>query len=229
MLQVMLQCSKTIVRRFRALSRGFRKIDLEWKFTMAAQSVLIKKYENRRLYDATNSRYVNLEEVAQLVQQGYDVRVVDATSGEDITRMILTQIIAEGAKSSDSNFPLDILRQMVIASGRASQESAIHYTKAMLDLYQSTYRAMAPAMVPAINPFDFLQNQEAASSRPAAAKEEKATPAENSGSDEFSQLKARLADLEKAISSIAPPKAARSTSRSARKSATRKSLARKKK
>ena len=81
-----------------------------------AQTVIIKKYENRRLYDATNSRYVNLEEVAQLVQQGCDVQVVDAASGEDITRLILTQIIAEGAKSSGSNFPLDILRQTNIDS-----------------------------------------------------------------------------------------------------------------
>ena len=64
-----------------------------------AQTVIIKKYENRRLYDATNSRYVNLEEVAQLVQQGHDVQVVDAASGEDLTRLILTQIIAEGAKN----------------------------------------------------------------------------------------------------------------------------------
>src|SRR5437763_307213 len=55
---------------------------------MENQRVLIKKYENRRLYDATNSRYVNLEEVAQFVQQGYDVQVVDAASGEDSRRLI---------------------------------------------------------------------------------------------------------------------------------------------
>jgi polyhydroxyalkanoate synthesis repressor PhaR len=177
---------------------------------MATQSVLIKKYENRRLYDATNSRYVNLEEVAQLVQQGYDVQVVDASSGEDITRLILTQIIAEGAKTADSNFPLDILRQMVIASGRASQESAVRYTKAMLDLYQSTYRAM----VPTLNPFDFLHGQppSATGAQPASG-EAKApvAPAGDAGSDELSQLKARLAELERAVSGIAPQKAQSAT------------------
>ena len=185
---------------------------------MASETVLIKKYENRRLYDATNSRYVNLEEVAQLVQQGYDVQVVDAASGEDITRLILTQIIAEGAKTSDSNFPLDILRQMVIASGRASQESAVRYTKAMLDLYQSTYRAM----VPTINPFDFLQNpvpgaaaEPAAPQPPATASNKAAGSAPAPQPEELTQLKARLAELEKAISSIAPPKPARTPSKSA--------------
>jgi polyhydroxyalkanoate synthesis repressor PhaR len=182
---------------------------------MANQRILIKKYENRRLYDATNSRYINLEEVAQLVQQGFDVQVVDATSGEDITRVILTQIIAEGAKTPDSNFPLDVLRQMVIASGRASQESAIRYTKAMLDLYQSTYRAM----VPALNPFDFLQNatnpaasqQAATAANTASAGTPTASvnPAKSQApSDELSQLKQRLAELERAVISMAPGKAA---------------------
>jgi polyhydroxyalkanoate synthesis repressor PhaR len=91
---------------------------------------LIKKYENRRLYDAINSRFVNLEEVATFVQNGHDVRVINVASGEDITRVIRTQIIAEGAKTPDSSFPLDMLRQMVIASGRASQENVLRYTKA---------------------------------------------------------------------------------------------------
>lgn len=178
---------------------------------MATQSVLIKKYENRRLYDATNSRYVNLEEVAQLVQQGYDVQVVDAASGEDITRLILTQIIAEGAKTSDSKFPLDILRQMVIASGRASQESAVRYTKAMLDLYQSTYRAM----VPTLNPFDFMQGQQGAgaSPQPAGIDMNGAAAAGTGGteSDEMRQLKERLAELERAVSGMAPGESRRGT------------------
>ena len=198
---------------------------------MAAQKVLIKKYENRRLYDATSSRYVNLEEVAQLVQQGYDVQVVDAASGEDITRLILTQIIAEGAKTSDSNFPLDILRQMVIASGRASQESAVRYTKAMLDLYQSTYRAM----VPTINPFDFLQNPvpgaataEPAAPQPAAGNNKSPASAAAPQSEELSQLKARLAELEKAISSIASPKTVRAAATKSRKPAPKRVSARKK-
>src|SRR5580704_15034930 len=121
---------------------------------MAKKTVAIRKYENRRLYDTTNSRYVNLEEVAQLLQQGNDVQVIDATTNEDITRLILTQIIVEDAKAPNSSFPLDLLRQMVIASGRASQESALKYMKAMLDIYQNTYRAMAPPF----NPFDFMQN-----------------------------------------------------------------------
>src|SRR5208282_3924290 len=96
----------------------------------------------------------NLDEVAQLLQQGNEVQVIDAASGDDITRLILTQIIVEDAKTPDSNFPLDLLRHMVVASGRVSQESALKYMKSMLDLYQNTYSVIAPPL----NPFEFMQN-----------------------------------------------------------------------
>ena len=181
---------------------------------MAAKSILIKKYENRRLYDATNSRYVNLEEVAGFVQRGYDVRVVDVASGEDITRVILTQIIAEGAKTPDSSFPLDILRQMVIASGRASQESALRYTKAMLDLYQSTYRAMAPSL----NPFEFLQDSPGTGARETDAAND--TGSNGRSLDEVNRLKERVAELEKLVSSMAAKPSPRK--RSGRKPANHK-------
>jgi polyhydroxyalkanoate synthesis repressor PhaR len=181
---------------------------------MLPKSVLIKKYENRRLYDATNSRYVNLDEVARMVQDGCDVQVVDASSGEDITRVILTQIIAEGAKTSDSNFPLDILRQMVVASGRASQESAIHYTKTMLDLYQRTYRAM----VPTLNPFDFLHNAQSGTGVSEGEQVVADEAAATSSPDEMAQLKARLAELEKAVLSMNPQRQRSAVKRSGKKS-----------
>ena len=170
---------------------------------MVKKTVVIKKYENRRLYDSTNSRYVNLEEVAQLLQQGYDVQVVDASTNEDITRLILTQIIVEDAKAPNSTFPLDLLRQMVITSGRASQESALKYMKTMLEIYQSTYRAM----VPPLSPFDFIQNvrTEGDVAGPAATN---ATPGGSRqktarhDSDEVKDLRRRIAELERLVSGM---------------------------
>jgi polyhydroxyalkanoate synthesis repressor PhaR len=189
---------------------------------MAAKPILIKKYENRRLYDATNSRYVNLEEVAGLVQRGNDVRVIDAASGEDITRVILTQIIAEGAKTPDSSFPLDILRQMVIASGRASQESALRYTKAMLELYQSTYKAMTPALNP--YPFDFMQNPSGKSTEDSQeferAPESRSARANGRDADEVNRLKERVAELERLVTTFAPQRSSRK--KTPRRSQTRK-------
>jgi polyhydroxyalkanoate synthesis repressor PhaR len=183
---------------------------------MAQKTVVIKKYENRRLYDTTNSRYINLEEVAQLLQQGNDVQVIDA-SGEDITRLILTQIIVEDAKTPGSDFPLDLLRQMVIASGRASQESALNYMKSMLDFYQNTYRAMAPTL----NPFDFMpglrpkrETAEPADVPAAEPANAPRSPAPSPETDEVKQLKSRLADLEGIVSRLVPeqhPKPGRSS------------------
>lgn len=119
---------------------------------MERKPVIIKKYENRRLYDTGSSRYVNLDEVAQMVQEGREVQVLDAATGEDLTRLVLTQIIVEQAKTPGSAFPLDILRQMVAATGRASQETALNYMKAMFDMYQSAYRSLPSPL----NPFGFI-------------------------------------------------------------------------
>jgi polyhydroxyalkanoate synthesis repressor PhaR len=177
------------------------------KIGMKPETILIKKYENRRLYDTTNSRYVNLNQVAKMVQNGDNVRVVDAATGQDITRLILTQIIVEDAKTPDSTFPLDILRQMVVATGRASQESALAYMKAMLDISQNTFRAVAPAF----NPFDPRQVPVQGStpeSQPVApvAKGRATRGSDSSTGEEVDELKQRLADLESTVAKLAPKK-----------------------
>jgi polyhydroxyalkanoate synthesis repressor PhaR len=111
---------------------------------MEPRRIVIRKYENRRLYDTANSRYVNLDEVAALIREGADVQVVDARTGEDLTRLILTQIILEDAKGREFALPSDILRQLVIASGQVSQEGMANYFKAVTDWYQNAYRAFVP-------------------------------------------------------------------------------------
>ncbi len=169
---------------------------------MNRKTVVIKKYGNRRLYDTTHSRYVNQDEVAEMVQKGHDVQVVDAATGEDLTRLVLTQIIVEHAKEPDSAFPLDILRQMVVASGKAAQENTLKYTKAVLDMYQSAYRAMAPPL----NPFEFIQ----APTTPRAA-DPRAKPTESAGrtvrskndeTGEVDELKQRIEELESLVSGM---------------------------
>src|ERR1700721_3002458 len=188
---------------------------------MARKTVVIKKYETRRLYDTANSRYVNLEEVAQLLQQGNDVQVVDAATGEDITRLILTQIIVEDAKTPESSFPLDLLRQMVVASGRASQESALQYMKTMLEVYQNAYRAMPNPLMPN----DFMQNvrtqneEKPDNGKRATGARKRSEPsppnARQSEPEDVAELKSRLAELEKLVSKLAPPKTKRTQKKAA--------------
>jgi polyhydroxyalkanoate synthesis repressor PhaR len=60
-----------------------------------SQERLIKKYANRRLYDASVSRHVTLDDIRELIIKGEKIRVVEDKSGEDITRLILLQVIAE--------------------------------------------------------------------------------------------------------------------------------------
>ena len=86
---------------------------------MRQPPIIIKKYPNRRLYDTSAGRYVNLDDVAVLIRQGADVQVVDARTGEDLTRVILTQIIVEDVKGQPAGLPLDLLRQLVIATDKA--------------------------------------------------------------------------------------------------------------
>jgi len=157
---------------------------------MSARKVVIKKYENRRLYDTSNSSYVNLEDIAQMVREGTDVQVIDVASGEDITRLVLTQIIAENAKGADSTFPLDMLRQMVIASGRVGGDGLMGYMKAMSEMYQNTFRAFAPAA----SPFDFPPQHfgpQRAPEPPADAASQQSAPAT------VEELRRRVEELER--------------------------------
>ena len=98
--------------------------------------VVIKKYGNRRLYDTDGSRYVNLDDLAALVRSGKEVRVVDAKSGHDLTRVILTQIITEDAKDKPTGLPLELLRQLIMASDEVRQEFLMWYLKSAFDTFQ---------------------------------------------------------------------------------------------
>jgi polyhydroxyalkanoate synthesis repressor PhaR len=103
---------------------------------MKPGTVVIKKYPNRRLYDTSGSRYVNLDDIAALVQQGKDVQVVDDKTGQDITRLVLTQIITEHTKERPTGLPLELLRQVIMASDQVRQEFLMWYLKSAFDTYQ---------------------------------------------------------------------------------------------
>jgi len=99
-------------------------------------TVLIKKYGNRRLYDTTGSRYVNLDDLAAMIRAGKDVRVVGAKNGRDWTRVTLTQIITEDAKGKPTGLPLELLRQLIVASDEVRQEFLMWYLKSAFDTYE---------------------------------------------------------------------------------------------
>ena len=81
----------------------------------------IKKYPNRRLYDTANSGYITLADVKQMVLDGIDFQVVDAKSGDDLTRSILLQIILDEESGGVPMFSSEMLSQMIRFYGSAQQ------------------------------------------------------------------------------------------------------------
>ena len=88
---------------------------------------IIKKYSNRRLYDTAESRYVNLTEVRELVLNEVEFSVVDVSTGEDITRQILLQVISEQELGGQPMFTKELLAQMIRFYGGAFQSVFTDY------------------------------------------------------------------------------------------------------
>lgn len=80
---------------------------------MADETVVVKKYSNRRLYDTSASAYITLDRLAEIIRSGRDVRVVEAGTGDDVTAYILTQVLVEEAKKKRFLLPVNLLHMML--------------------------------------------------------------------------------------------------------------------
>jgi polyhydroxyalkanoate synthesis repressor PhaR len=139
---------------------------------MKDTEVLIRKYSDRRLYDTGASRYVKLEDIASMVREGKEVRVVDERTGKDLTHIVLTQIIVEDAKQRQIALPLQLLTQIVRASDQATHDFLSWYLDSTLDLYQKAQKTVHTRLSEAKNavstPLDYVRNLLAGDSWPAA-------------------------------------------------------------
>jgi polyhydroxyalkanoate synthesis repressor PhaR len=84
---------------------------------MSSDSRIIKRYANRKLYDTQHSRYVTLDEIAQMIRAGDDVKIIDNKSKEDLTSVTLAQIIFEEEKKQRSFLPLQAMRNIIQHGG----------------------------------------------------------------------------------------------------------------
>jgi polyhydroxyalkanoate synthesis repressor PhaR len=80
---------------------------------------IIKRYQNRKLYDTEASAYVTLDDIAQMIKAGIDVKVIDNKSKKDLTSLTLTQIIFEEEKKQKSILPLAALKRIIATSGES--------------------------------------------------------------------------------------------------------------
>jgi len=103
---------------------------------------LIKKYPNRRLYDTKTSSYITLADVKQMVLRNEDFQVVDAKTGEDLSRQILLQIILEEESGGMPMFSSDLLSQMIRSYGSAMQGFMGSYLQKNLEGFQQMQKAM---------------------------------------------------------------------------------------
>lgn len=74
---------------------------------------IIKKYQNRKLYDTQDSCYVTLDGLAKMIRKGVEIAVIDNNTKEDVTALILTQVLYEQEKTHESVLPVSVLKHIV--------------------------------------------------------------------------------------------------------------------
>jgi polyhydroxyalkanoate synthesis repressor PhaR len=116
------------------------------KDSEGGNTVIIKKYANRRLYDTETSSYITLDLLSQMTREGRDFVVVDAKTGEDITHNVLTQIIMEEEQRGENMLPVNFLRQLISLYGNSMQSLVPQYLEASMDAFRKNQLQFQQAM-----------------------------------------------------------------------------------
>jgi polyhydroxyalkanoate synthesis repressor PhaR len=157
----------------------------------------IKKYANRRLYDTESSTYITLDRLAAMIREGREFEVVDAKTGEDITRHVLTQIIVDEEARGSTMLPVNFLRQLIGLYGNSMQGMVPEYLEAAMDAFQRNQNVMRDTfggnVLADLAKKNMALFSEASRTLTGAAKE---TADKKLRDDEVEQLRAELAALQ---------------------------------
>jgi polyhydroxyalkanoate synthesis repressor PhaR len=160
--------------------------------------VTIKKYANRRLYDTESSSYITLDRLAEMVREGREFEVVDAKTGEDITRQVLTQIIVEEETRGSTMLPVNFLKQLIGLYGNSMQEAVPQYLEAAMDAFKRNQKAMSEAF--ARNTFaDIAKRNMEMFEDASRAFTGGATKGASASEKELDELRAELAKLQEKV------------------------------
>jgi len=160
--------------------------------------VVIKKYANRRLYDTESSSYITLDRLAEMVREGREFEVVDAKTGEDITRQVLTQIIVEEEARGSTMLPVNFLKQLIGLYGNSMQAVVPQYLDAAMDAFKRNQKALGDAF--SGNTFADLAKRNMAMFEDAAqAFSGGAKKAAATSEQELDELRAELAKLQEKV------------------------------
>ncbi len=100
------------------------------------EPVIVRKYGNRRLYRTDESRYVTLEELAELVRDDVPFLVHDAKTGEDLTGVVLAQVILEQEKGGGGvPLPVDLLRQLIRMRDERLTDFIVNHLQRLIEIY----------------------------------------------------------------------------------------------
>lgn len=176
-------------------------------------ATIIKKYANRRLYNTASSSYITLEDLARMTREGVEFKVLDAKSGEDITHSILTQIIMEEESSGgEQMLPVSFLRQLIGMYGNSMQSMMPAYLEAMMTNFRDNQAKVAEALQSRVgsNPLAKLAETNLAMMRAAtdalmprkAEAPRAAEPPTSNKADEFAELRAQMAAMQKKLDEL---------------------------
>jgi polyhydroxyalkanoate synthesis repressor PhaR len=165
--------------------------------------ITIKKYANRRLYDTQRSSYITLEDLAAMVREGHEFRVLDAKSEEDITRSVLAQIIMEEEQRGQTMLPVNFLRQLITLYGDSMQALVPGYLEASMDSFRTNQQKLRTAIEGALvgNPLAEIAKRNMAMLEAATSAFRPQPPRSDTASKdtEIAALRAELAELKAAL------------------------------
>ncbi len=175
-------------------------------------TVIIKKYANRRLYNTRSSSYITLDHLAKMTRENIDFQVLDAKTGTDITHQVLTQIIMdEESAGGEQMLPVNFLRQLISMYGNSMQALVPHYLEASMDNFRSNQTKLRQAFEASIgnNPLAKLAQQNMAMFKAAASafmpgggEDKPAAPASAKPGDELAGLRAQMAEMQAKLDSL---------------------------
>lgn len=182
----------------------------------SGETIVIKKYANRRLYNTASSSYITLEDLARMVRENVEFAVFDAKSGEDITHSILTQIIMDEEANGEQMLPVSFLRQLIGMYGNSMQAMMPSYLEASMANFRDNQTKIREAWEKGIqsNPIAALHETNMAMMRAAAEtfipgmpgskpKTPKPdAPANDSSSAELAALREQMAAMQKKLDDL---------------------------
>lgn len=175
-----------------------------------SDTVIIKKYANRRLYNTESSSYITLDNLGAMIREKRDFQVIDAKSGEDITRSVLTQIIMEEESHGQTMLPVSFLRDLIGMYGNSMSAMVPQYLEASMEAFQRNQAKFRDAMEGALGsgPFGEIarRNMEmfeaAAGAFQKSGKTEKSRETDSPSNAEVDALKEQLAQLQSQIEKL---------------------------